>query len=95
MTNPADHSLRASQPTLFEQSRPQRRGARPPEPDSSRPQTADCIGENDLRPEPCSLPELSEASVVRHYTRLSSEHVDRHELLPSRLLHDEVQPENQ
>ena len=72
MTNPADHSLRASQPTLFDQSRPRRRGARPPEPDSSLPQTADCIGENDLRPEPCSLPELSEASVVRHYTRLSS-----------------------
>ena len=72
MTSPVDHSLPASQPTLFEQSRPQRRGARPPEPDAALPQTADCIEEHDLRQEPCSLPELAEASVVRHYTRLSS-----------------------
>ena len=67
-----DHSQNVSQPTLFDQSRPQRRGARPPEPDASLPQTADCIDENDLRGEPCGLPELAESSVVRHYTRLSS-----------------------
>ena len=40
MTSPVDHSLPASQPTLFEQSRPQRRGARPPEPDAALPGSA-------------------------------------------------------
>ena len=72
MTSPANHSLRASQPTLFDQSRQGRPGVQPPEPDSSLPETDACIGENDLRQTPCNLPEVAEASVVRHYTRLSS-----------------------
>ncbi len=48
------------------------------------------------RAEPPRLPEVAELELVRHFTELSSRNFcDRHGLLPARLLHDEVQPEDQ
>ena len=46
-----------------------------------------------LRAKPPLLPEVSELQAVRHFTRLAAQLLDRHALLPARVVHDEVQPE--
>ncbi|MGQ9592766.1 MAG: aminomethyl-transferring glycine dehydrogenase subunit GcvPB, partial [Planctomycetota bacterium] len=57
-------------PTLFERSRPGRRGVLPPPPEPDLPSLED-IPASALRSEPAGLPALSELDVVRHYTLLS------------------------
>ncbi|MEE3053258.1 MAG: aminomethyl-transferring glycine dehydrogenase subunit GcvPB [Planctomycetota bacterium] len=69
---PESIPIPAAEATLFELSRPGRRGVEPPEPGNGIPELAECLGENELRRETPALPELAEASAVRHYTRLSS-----------------------
>ncbi|MBX5476262.1 MAG: aminomethyl-transferring glycine dehydrogenase subunit GcvPB [Clostridia bacterium] len=59
------------EPTIYDRSRPGRRGVRPPRPDVPvRPLEALAEGAP-LRKDPPLLPEVSEHQVVRHYTRLS------------------------
>ena len=49
-----------------------------------------------VRATPPELPEVSEVDVIRHYSRLSPHELRRgHALLPARLLHHEVQPQDQ
>jgi hypothetical protein len=46
------------------------------------------------RARPPLLPEVSELQAVRHFTRsVAAQLLDRHALLPARVVHDEVQPE--
>jgi glycine dehydrogenase subunit 2 len=63
-------------PTIFELSRPGRRGVLPPalEPAAAEelPPIEECIPEACRRRGPIGLPEASELDVVRHYTRLSA-----------------------
>ena len=79
---------------LFESSRPGRYTAIIPPCDvPDRPIDALIPVEHQAGSRP-RLPELAELDVVRHYTNLSQpEHVDRRELLPARVVHDEVQPQ--
>jgi glycine dehydrogenase subunit 2 len=66
-------------PTIFEKSRPGRRGVAVPKPDvPSRPVEDRLPGEH-LREEPPRLPEVPEHEAVRHYTEISlkNHHVDR------------------
>jgi len=63
---------RQTLPTIFEISRPGRRGPAPPAPEGDLPALEECVPEAYLRKEPAGLPEASELDVVRHYTRLST-----------------------
>lgn len=67
----AAEDLRALEPTIFELSRPGRRGFRIPE-ERTAGQTAHAIPQRFLRTEPADLPENAELAVLRHYTRLST-----------------------
>jgi glycine dehydrogenase subunit 2 len=58
-------------PLIFERSVPGRRGVRPPVCDVPTQPLAELLGEQNLRPEPPALPEVSELDALRHYTRLS------------------------
>ncbi|HHO58583.1 MAG TPA: glycine dehydrogenase subunit 2, partial [Oceanithermus profundus] len=60
-------------PTLFERSRPGRRGTRPPRPPEV--DLAGLLGAENLRSAPPRLPEVDELTVVRHYTNLSRRQV--------------------
>ncbi|MFW5869216.1 MAG: aminomethyl-transferring glycine dehydrogenase subunit GcvPB, partial [Armatimonadota bacterium] len=66
-----------AEPTLFEISRPGRRCARMPEPQSA---AADLLPAEHLRSEPPKLPEVSEREIARHYARLAAQNfnVDAH-----------------
>ena len=82
----------AVEPLIYELSKPGRRGVRMPKPDV--PETAELPAH--LRRESLDWPEVSEIDVIRHFTRLSPEESrHRYRDVPSRLLHDEVQPEDQ
>jgi glycine dehydrogenase subunit 2 len=59
-------------PTIFELSRPGRRGPAAPPPEKELPPVAACIPEKLRRRSPLQLPELSELDGIRHYTRLST-----------------------
>jgi glycine dehydrogenase subunit 2 len=59
-------------PTIFDLSRPGRRGPLPPPADAGLPPAAECIPERFRRRAPIGLPEVSELDGVRHYTRLST-----------------------
>ena len=63
--------LRVLEPTIFELSRPDRRGFRVPE-ERSAGRAAHGIPQRFLRTEPADLPENAELAVLRHYTRLST-----------------------
>jgi glycine dehydrogenase subunit 2 len=56
-------------PTIFERSRPGRRGLRPPKPPELAPE--ELFGPEYLRESPPRLPEVDELTLVRHYTGLS------------------------
>jgi glycine dehydrogenase subunit 2 len=58
-------------PTIFERSVPGRRGVQPPVCDVPTQPLAALLGAHNLRPEPPTLPEVSELDALRHYTRLS------------------------
>jgi glycine dehydrogenase subunit 2 len=58
-------------PTIFERSVPGRRGVQPPMCDVPTQPLAALLGAHNLRPEPPTLPEVSELDALRHYTRLS------------------------
>ena len=60
-----------TQPLLFEQSRPGRKGYSLPKLDVPEKQNQEMIPEKHLRKASPDLPELSEPDIVRHYTRLS------------------------
>jgi glycine dehydrogenase subunit 2 len=68
----------ALEPTLFELSRPGRRGYRIPE-ESTIGRHQHAIPERFLRRDPAGLPENAELAVVRHFTRLSTlnHHIER------------------
>jgi len=70
--------LRVIEPTLFEMSRPGRRGYRLPE-ERSAGRSPHGIPPRLLRREPVDLPENGELAVLRHYTRLSTlnHHIER------------------
>ena len=70
MTTDSRRDLREQ--TIFEQSRPGRRGCLPPRPEAELPPLSECVPAEFLRLEPPALPEVSEPEAVRHYTRLSS-----------------------
>jgi len=59
-TKPADF------PLIFERSRPDRRGARPPEP--GEVDLAALLGAEQLRAAAPRLPEVADLDLVRHYT---------------------------
>ena len=59
-------------PTIFELSRPGRRGPLPPPLEAGMPEVEECIPARLLRRGPIGLPEVSELDAVRHYTRLST-----------------------
>ena len=59
-------------PTVFELSRPGRRGVLPPQPEEELPATSECLPAHLRRQDPIGLPEVSELDAVRHYTRLST-----------------------
>ena len=61
----------AAEPTIFELSRPGRRGVIPPPAEDSLPPLSECIPPEALRRQPAALPELGELQVIRHFTRLS------------------------
>ena len=58
--------------TVFDLSRPGRRGVAPPPAETMLPPIEDCIPAGLLRQGPTGLPEISELDGVRHYTRLST-----------------------
>ncbi len=60
-----------SPPTIFERSRPGRRGVEPPPVPSGLPELDDCLPAELLRRDPIGLPEVGELEGVRHYTMLS------------------------
>ncbi|MHC5036125.1 MAG: aminomethyl-transferring glycine dehydrogenase subunit GcvPB [Planctomycetota bacterium] len=62
-------------PTLFEKSRPGRRGTRFLSPGAEAPEIRAWIPEKHLRKSAPALPELSEIDVVRHFTALSRRNV--------------------
>lgn len=64
-----------STPTIFELSRPGRRGPRPPSAEADLPPIEDFVPKHLLRHESVGLPEVSELDTVRHYTRLSSKNL--------------------
>ena len=68
-----------SEETLFDLSRPTRRGLSLPESDVPVRGVGELLPEWALRKVPAELPELSEVDVVRHFTRLSTlnYHVDK------------------
>jgi glycine dehydrogenase subunit 2 len=70
--------LRVIEPTLFEMSRPGRRGYRVPE-EKTAGRNAHGIPPRLLRREPVDLPENGELAVIRHFTRLSTlnHHIER------------------
>ena len=61
-----------STPTVFELSRPGRRGPTAPPPEKELPPLTACVPEKLRRKASPQLPELSELDGVRHYTRLST-----------------------
>jgi glycine dehydrogenase subunit 2 len=63
-------------PTIFELSRPGRRGVQPPPVDEpGLPPLEECLPARVRRAGPVELPEVSELDAVRHYTRLSSKNL--------------------
>ena len=64
---------------VFELSSPGRRGTKPPKLDVPRQPVEELLPEDSRRADPLHLPQVSEADVVRHFTRLSvlNHHVDR------------------
>ncbi len=66
-------------PTVFEKSRPGRRGTSVPRGDAPGPRLEELVPPELLRSAPARLPEMPEHEVVRHYTELSlkNHHVDR------------------
>ncbi len=74
-TRPTDGDPRVDEPTLFELSRSGRRGVRPPVAEDGLPALEDCIPADALRSAPAPLPEIAEPTVVRHYTRLSTQNM--------------------
>jgi len=66
-------------PTVFEKSRPGRRGTSVPDTDVPGPSARELIPDRHRREQPPRLPEVSEHEVVRHYTEISlkNHHVDR------------------
>jgi glycine dehydrogenase subunit 2 len=82
----------AVEPLLFELSKPGRRGVRMPAPDvPETPLPADLMRGR------LEWPEVSEIDVIRHFTRLSQKnHAIDIGIYPlGRLLHHEVQPQDQ
>ncbi len=63
--------MKTCESTLFEKSRPGRRGTMPPETDCPKVQPEELLPAAMLRQAPPTLPELSELDVLRHFTRLS------------------------
>ncbi len=63
--------MMAAEPTLFEKSRPGRRGTAPPASDCPPVDPAQALPSGMLREIPPALPELSELDVMRHFMRLS------------------------
>ena len=61
-----------TEPTVFELSRPGRRGALPPPAEPELPPLSSFLPDRLSRKVPPALPSLSELDVVRHYTRLSA-----------------------
>ena len=61
-----------SSATVFDLSRPGRRGPMPPPAEDVLPGLEECIDPKLLRKRPVGLPEISELDGVRHYTRLST-----------------------
>ena len=81
---------------IFDLSVPGRVGYSLPESDVPEADPARLLPAAHLRRRPAALPEVSELDAVRHFTRLSRMNFGaRHALLSARLLHDEVQPEDQ
>ena len=74
----AEGDARVIEPTIFELSRPGRRGFRLPE-ENALADHAHGIPERFLRQEDADLPENAELNVLRHYTRLSTlnHHIER------------------
>jgi glycine cleavage system P protein (glycine dehydrogenase) subunit 2 len=68
----ASPSHNATLPTVFELSRPGRRGPAPPPAEKGLPPIGECIPEAHRRKGPIQLPEAGELDLVRHYTRLST-----------------------
>ncbi|KPL18270.1 MAG: glycine dehydrogenase [candidate division Zixibacteria bacterium SM23_81] len=64
---------------VFELSSPARRGTKPPKLDVPRQSLEELLPQEIRRADPPPLPQVSEADVVRHFTRLSvlNHHVDR------------------
>ena len=82
----------AVEPLIYEFSRPGRRGVRFPAADV--PETADSRRASSATS--LDWPEVSEIDVIRHYTRAEPEKPrNRHQYVSARLLHDEIQPEDQ
>ena len=82
------------QPTLAELSRPGRGTTKVPHP------PADALARIPGGPasggQPLGLPELNEPEVIRHFVNLSQLNFSRrHRVLPARLVHHEVQPQDQ
>jgi len=69
----------AGEPTVFELSRPGRRGWRLPPLDVEQLDPVEAFGAENLRRSPARLPELSEPEVVRHFVRLAemNHHIER------------------
>jgi glycine dehydrogenase subunit 2 len=61
----------ATEPTLFEKSRPGRRASELPSIDVDDVDLADALDGVELAEEPPALPELAELDVVRHFTRMA------------------------
>ena len=56
---------------IFELSSPGRRGTKPPKLDLPQQPLEELLPEESRRADPPPLPQVSEADVVRHFTRLS------------------------
>ena len=91
MTTDSAFAHRAHQ-SLWDLAEPGRSGVRLPESDVPEQPLPDAS----LLRDGLSLPEISELDVVRHYTRLSQKNfaIDTN-FYPPRLLHNEIQPQDQ
>ncbi len=80
-----------AEPTVFELSRPGRRGVSLPSLDVPARPIAELLPSGALRRDLPELPELSEVDAVRHFVHLSAlnYHVDKG-LYPLGILHDET-----
>jgi hypothetical protein len=75
---------------IFEHSKRGRRGYRLPALDV--PEQTELIPKGLMRDKIADEVEVSEVDVIRHFTRLESECLDRRRLYPPRFVHDEAQP---